>query len=940
MPSAMPLELPPGWCTLFRALTAVLAALTLLSITGAATAQAAAAPHSALILGSTVATCSATDNTGSTCTDPQSLEQQQAELAGFTNVTVVSDATWNSMTTSDFEQYQLIIFGDPGNCSIDTMGPGSVAALTAPVWEPAVMSTGGNKVLIGTTPTRHYLQNNAPDAPALEEQSLSYAGAVSAGTGVYVDLNCAYDTAPQGTAVPFLDGLSTQTGTGMFQVMGYDPNPPPALFDPTTACDTTVNIVASTSLTSGLTDSSLGPWDCSVHEAFTGFPSDYTPLVLAPSSSGFPSQYCANDVDTSAQACGSPYILISGGGVSVTSDIALSPPSQDAATSPTTPGSATVTATVTKAGTPESGKAVTFLVTGGPDKGQTATVSTDSGGQAQFTVSNSGVAGSDTVAASFTNDSGNVEKALATINFQGPNNVSATSQNITGTEGTALGNPVVATFTDPSGNVSGWTTQINWGDGTSSSGTVNSTGPSQYSLTGDHTYSAPGTYTVTSTITDAGNPADTTTVTSMANIGKGQITVQAQPVSATEGSGFSGEAASFTNTDHSTTPSSYTATIDWGDGSTPSAGNVAAVSGTPGSFTVSGDHTYAESGSYTVKVTVAGGDDPTTSASGSGTASVAEATITVSAGTISATTGTAFSGQVATFADGDPLTPASDYAASIQWGDGATSTGTISGSGGSFRVSGLHTYTTAGSHPLRVTVQETDGTSGTGTGSAGANDTTLTVTGRGTVLLPTQTFNGTLATVRYGTPSSPASAFSAQINWGDGHTGAGRVAGSAGNYSVTASHTFAGNGPFTVRVTVTDPAARAGSATTTIMIPSTLSALSIPGRIKAKTLLCVLKRHRKCPGVPILGTFRSGGGAVWSVSVSQFGRSPRLLGRITRRVSAGNVRLIFKVTNRKLARRLLRMVRRHKLNQLTVQQEFTNAAGATVRATLFSRLLG
>lgn len=936
----MPLELPPSSRTLVRALTALLAALALLGAGGAATAQAASTPHSALILGSTVATCSATDNKGSTCTDTQSLEQQQAELAGFTNVTVVNAATWNSMTTADFEQYQLIIFGDPGNCNIDTMGPGSVAALTAPVWEPAVMSTGGNKVLIGTTPTKHYLQGTAPDAPALEEQSLSYAGAVSGATGVYVDLNCAYDTAPQGTAVPFLDGLSTQTGTNMFQVMGYDPNPPPALFDPTTACDTTVNIVASTSLTSGLTDGSLGPWDCSVHAAFTGFPSDYTPLVLAPSSSGFPSQYCANDVDTNRQACGSPYILISGGGVSVTSDIALSPPSQDAATSPSTPGSATVTATVTRGGSPESGKTVTFLVTGGPDKGQTGTGLTDANGQAKFTVANSGVAGSDTISASFTNDSGNVERALSTINFQGPNNVSATAENITGTEGTALGSPVVATFNDPSGSVTSWTTQINWGDGTSSFQTLSSTGTtSQVNLTGDHTYSAPGTYTVTTTITDASNSSDTTTVTSIARISKGQITVQGQPVSATEGPGFSGAVASFTNTDHSTTPASYAATIDWGDGSATSAGTVTAVSGTPGSFTVSGGHTYAEAGTYTIHVTVAGGDDPTTSASGSGTATVAEATITVSAGTIAATTGTPFSGQVATFTDGDPLTPAGDYTASVQWGDGASSAGTVSGSGGSFTVNAAHTYTTAGSYPLTVTVHETDGASGTGSGSVGASDTTLTVTGRGTVLLPTQTFSGTLATVRYGTPSSPASAFSAQINWGDGHTGPGRVTGAGGNYSVTGSHTFAGNGPFTVRITVTDPAARTGSATTTVLIPSTVSALSIPGRIRAKTLLCVLKRHRNCPGMRILGTFRSGGGAVWSVSVSKSGRRPTVLGHITRRVSAGDVSLVFKVTNRRLAMRLLRMVRRHQLNELTVQQVFTNAAGATVRTTLFSRLL-
>ncbi len=946
MTLGMPLELRSSSRTLLCALAACLTVLALLGAIGAATAQAAPTPNSVLILGSTVATCSATDNTGGTCTDPQSLEQQQAEAAGFTTVKVVTDSQWTSMTTADFEQYQLIVFGDPASSSCNTMGPESVAALTAPAWEPAVTDTGGNKVMIGATPTRHYLQNTKLDGPELEEQSLAYAGAASAATGVYLDLDCSFDGATQGTAIPFLDGLSTQTGTDMFQVMGYDPNPPPQFFNSLTACDTGVNIVATTALTTGLTDNSLSNWDCSVHEAFTSFPSDYTPLVLAPTGSGFPSEYCANDVDTSEQACGSPYILVSGGGVQLSSEIALSPTAQNASTSPGSPGSATVTASVTNGGVQEAGKAVTFTVTSGPDQGQTQTINTDSNGQAQFTVNNSGVAGTDSVTASFTDDSQAVQKAIASIDFQGPANVSATPDTLTGTQGTALGDPVVATFTDPSGQISagGWTTQIDWGDGTSSStGTVSSTGTAnEYNLNGDHTYSAPGTYTVTITITDTGATADTTTVTTTATIGKGQLAVQAPqtPVSAVEGSNFSGEVAGFTNTDVSTSPSSYTATIDWGDGSATTAGTIAAVSATPGSFTVGGSHQYAEAGSYTVKVTVTGGDDATTSANNQSTATISEATITVTAGTITATTGTPFSGQVATFTDGDHLTPASDYTAAIEWGDGATTTGTISGSNGSFTVDGGHTYATAGTFPLTVTVTETDNpdASGTGTGSSNTGDAAFTVTGRGTLLLPTETFNGTLATVRYGNASTPASSFTAKINWGDGTTTPGTLTGSAGSYSVTAHHTFTGAGPYAVRIAVTDPASRTGSATTTILVPSSVSALSIPGRISARALLCGVKRHHKCTGLAILGSFRSGGGAVWGVTISKSGRTPMVLGQITRKVTAGSVKLVFKVTNHKLAKRLYRMVRRHKLNQLGVQQVFTNAAGARSQTTLFSRV--
>jgi hypothetical protein len=832
----MPLELRPSSRTLLCALAACLAALALLGTTGAGTARASTPPQALLLTDSVIASSATDRSTG----DTQSLEQQQAEALGY-QVTPVDGATWDAMTQAQFASYQLLIIGDPG-CSTDAVGPGSAALTNASTWEPAVMNSGGNKVLIGTDPTHHYLlpaPYSAPAAPQLEENSLAYAGAVSGATGLYLDLGCSYAAAAAGTDAPILDGLVQ--GTGSFSVQGWDD---PNLKTP--ACATAVNIVAASGPTSGLTDSELSNWDCSVQEAFTSFPSGYTPLALAPASSGFPSEYCADDVQTMKQACGAPYILVSGGGVSVSSDISLSPASQDAATSPGAPGSATVTATVTSGGSPDAGQSVKFTVNSGPDTGQTLTVNTNSSGQATFTIHNSGTAGTDSVSASFTNSSGNVEEALAAIDFQGPGQVSATAQNLTGTEQTSLGNPVLATFTDPSGSIgqSGWTATVNWGDGTptDTSPTVSSTAtPYQYTLNADHTYASPGIYTVTITITDAANSADTTTVTSTAKITKGQLTVQAQPVSATAGSSFSGGVASFTNTDKNTSASSYTATISWGDGSGTSAGTVTALSGSPGAFTVTGQHTYTTPGAYTITVTVTGGDDPTTSASGQSTATV-------------------------------------------------------------------------------------------------SSPPTFTVTGRGTLALPTETFTGTLATVSYSNASAPASSFTARITWGDGSTSPGTLTGSAGRFSVTATHRFTGAGPYPVRITVTGPAARTASATTTILVPSSLSALSIPARISARALLCGVGRRSKCKGLAILGSFRSGGGAVWEVSISKSGRGSMLLGQITRRVTAGSVKLVFKVTNRRLAKQVYRMVKRHRLNRLSVQQAFTNTAGAKSQTTLFSRL--
>jgi streptogramin lyase len=60
-----------------------------------------------------------------------------------------------------------------------------------------------------------------------------------------------------------------------------------------------------------------------------------------------------------------------------------------------------------------------------------------------------------------------------------------------------------------------------------------------------------------------------------------------------------------------------------------------------------------------------------------------------------------FTGNVASFVDGTPTAPESDFTATIYWGDGTKSAGTITGSpGGPFEVSGSHTYSAAGTfHP-------------------------------------------------------------------------------------------------------------------------------------------------------------------------------------------------------------------------------------------------
>src|SRR5207247_81919 len=139
------------------------------------------------------------------------------------------------------------------------------------------------------------------------------------------------------------------------------------------------------------------------------------------------------------------------------------------------------------------------------------------------------------------------------------------------------------------------------------------------------------------------------------------------------------------------------AVIDWGDGTPGSPGAISGPGGGP--FTVAGSHTYAaaRAAPYTISVRVtdgAGGQASTTLA-----ATVGDAPLTGAEGTsIAAVEGTAFQNvPLAAFHDANPLGAAADFTATIQWGDGTTSPGTLAvlgrdSSGANYQVLGSHTF--------------------------------------------------------------------------------------------------------------------------------------------------------------------------------------------------------------------------------------------------------
>src|SRR5206468_1202539 len=86
--------------------------------------------------------------------------------------------------------------------------------------------------------------------------------------------------------------------------------------------------------------------------------------------------------------------------------------------------------------------------------------------------------------------------------------------NITGVEGQPINNATVATFkTDGSEPASAFSATINWGDGTTSTGTISGPSGGVFTVTGSHTYANTGQFTISVTITHETAPPVTVTDT-------------------------------------------------------------------------------------------------------------------------------------------------------------------------------------------------------------------------------------------------------------------------------------------------------------------------------------------------------------------------------------------------------------------------------------------
>lgn len=161
-------------------------------------------------------------------------------------------------------------------------------------------------------------------------------------------------------------------------------------------------------------------------------------------------------------------------------------------------------------------------------------------------------------------------------------------------------NGTVATFTtnDPSPLLSNYSSTMDWGDGTTSAGTVSTNGGSVFLVTGAHTYADERSYLTLITVADFADSSHAsaagTAIVLDAPLGAMGLYFQSTPNIL-----FSGIVARFSDINPAGLLSDYSATINWGDGIQTAAtisSNVAS------GFDVSGSHTYTATGLKTVTI--------------------------------------------------------------------------------------------------------------------------------------------------------------------------------------------------------------------------------------------------------------------------------------------------------------------------------------------------
>lgn len=175
----------------------------------------------------------------------------------------------------------------------------------------------------------------------------------------------------------------------------------------------------------------------------------------------------------------------------------------------------------------------------------------------------------------------------------------------------------------------------------------------------------------------------------------------------------------------------------------------------------------------------------------------------------SAVEGSSFAGTVATFTTTDNVSlSAKRCAATIDWGDGHTTRASVKAGplvAGQCLVAGRHVYMDEGTYHVTVSIHDgIDKTNAAVTSWADVKDAQLYPSARPVNVSAGQAFTRLVATFHNLNRFDPLDDFVTAINWGDGSSSTGRLAGGHGNFKVTGAHTYAAKGSFNITVKIID----------------------------------------------------------------------------------------------------------------------------------------
>ena len=317
---------------------------------------------------------------------------------------------------------------------------------------------------------------------------------------------------------------------------------------------------------------------------------------------------------------------------------------------------------------------------------------------------------------------------------------SDTVSSLGATEGQPLSGELLHfTDADPNAQASDYSATVNWGDGSNESTadanshiSIVADSAGGFDVVGSHTFEA-GYWNGSVDVQDIGGSSVTSTPSfSVSDVPLTQVNDVPTTASGIEGQAINNiKLLHFTDADPNAVAGQYTATVNWGDGTSDTInGTDTAITLTTdpaGGFDVIGAHPYATKGNYGITVTVFDHGGSTLGPVYPVTAMIADAPLTLASDSpmsFSGVEGQTFNGTVLHFTDADPGAVATQYTTIIDWGnDPPTSNGitvTSDGAGG-FVVDSGHAFAAAGTFTVTVSITDSGG-------STVSNTLTATIT--------------------------------------------------------------------------------------------------------------------------------------------------------------------------------------------------------------------